>query len=227
MSPPKRTRTPVGGSRNSAQAQKQALRPGLQVVVRNSQTQDRAIERALDARLRLQGVRAVVLDVDGSLTDGTLFVGAQGELMKGFHAHDGMGISLLRQAGIEVAVLTARTSEIVRVRAQELGISHVMQGCRDKAAGLVELSTRLGCEPKEIAYFGDDWGDLPAMRIAGLAAAPASAHAEVRCRVHWVSKSAAGRGAVREFADWLLHSMGLYDSLLERYLSGSAQGSVQ
>jgi len=163
---------------------------------------------------RAARVRLLALDVDGVLTDGRLYFGPRGEAMKAFDVRDGLGIRLLQQAQIEVAIITGRSSPIVAVRARELGISSVLQGQADKAAALRGLLADRGLAPRECAYMGDDWPDLPALAIAGLAATVADATVEVRRRVHWMAPSPGGRGAVRDLARLLLGAQGRLAPLL-------------
>lgn len=178
-------------------------------------------ERTSDARARAREIRVVAFDVDGTLTDGALFIGPSGEAMKAFSVHDGFGLTLLREAGFRLAIVTGRGSAIVETRAAELQFDAVMQRVRDKAAAIRELATRFDCGPEAVAYMGDDWPDLPAMDVAGLAAAPADARAPVLACAHWISGRPAGRGAVREFAEWLLLVRGAHDALLARHRAGT------
>ncbi len=180
--------------------------------------------RRQDALRRAAAIEAVMLDVDGTLTDGTIWIGQSGEAMKGFSVHDGFGLKLLRQAGLRLAIVTGRRSAIVEARAAELGITTVVQGVADKAGALRDLAQRFGLPHGAIACIGDDWPDLPAFAIAGLAAAPAGAAAPVLAAAHWVSTRAAGAGAVREFAEWLLAARGELDAMLARYRPGAAPG---
>jgi len=166
---------------------------------------------------RAAGVRVLALDVDGTLTDGTLFIGPAGETMKGFSVRDGFGLALLREAGVRLAIVTGRQSDIVETRAAELRFDVVLQRVGDKAAALRELATRFECGPGAIGYMGDDWPDLPALRGAGRAAAPADAAAEVIALAHWVSVRPAGHGAVRELAEWMLAERGELAALLARH----------
>jgi len=163
---------------------------------------------------RASHVRLVALDVDGVLTDGRLYFGARGEALKAFDVRDGLGIRLLQQAGVAVAIVTGRSSAIVTARARELGIAHVLQGQADKGAALRALLEREGLQARQCAYMGDDWPDLAALALAGLAATVADAPAEVRRRVHWVAPSPGGRGAVRDLATLLLKAQGHYAGLL-------------
>jgi 3-deoxy-D-manno-octulosonate 8-phosphate phosphatase (KDO 8-P phosphatase) len=169
---------------------------------------------------RAASIRMLALDVDGTLTDGMIYIGPQAEAMKAFSVRDGLGISLLRQAGLKLAIVTARQSSIVEIRAAELGFDVVIQSASDKATALRQLALQSELEVSEIAYMGDDWSDLPALSIAGLAAAPADATAPVLRASHWVSTRKAGQGAVREFAEWLLECQGRLQVLLEKYRTG-------
>jgi len=176
--------------------------------------------RSPDAAHRAAAVELVAFDVDGTMTDGTLYIGPGAEAMKGFSVRDGFGLALLREAGLKIAIITARQSAIVATRAAELRFDAVAQSAADKATALRELAQRFGLGLHQVAYMGDDWPDLPALTIAGLAAAPADASAAVVRHVHWVAGRSAGHGAVRELAEWLLESRGLLDALLERRLTG-------
>jgi 3-deoxy-D-manno-octulosonate 8-phosphate phosphatase (KDO 8-P phosphatase) len=161
------------------------------------------LERA--ARIKLLG-----LDVDGTLTDGRIWIGPEGETQKAFHVHDGQGLKLLTDAGIAVAWITARRSAIVERRAAELGIS-------SKAEALRRHCSELGIAPEQAAFMGDDLPDRPALRIAGLAVAPANAHPWVAAVAHLQTQSRGGEGAVRELCDLLLIAQGQRDVLLRKY----------
>lgn len=151
-------------------------------------------------------IRLLVLDVDGVLTDGVLVYGASGEETKRFHVRDGLAIQVARRAGVEIAVVSGRASPAVTRRMSELGVVEVHQGVADKESLLRALLARLGVKAAETAVMGDDLVDLPVMRIAGLAMAPADAVSEVRRAADWVSRSAGGHGAVREAIEFLLRS---------------------
>ena len=155
---------------------------------------------------RASRIRLLVLDVDGVLTDGGLFVSAGGEEIKRFHVHDGLAVVAARRAGLQIAILSSRASAAVTRRMTELGVSEVHQGVTDKADALDALRERLGLAVGEVAMMGDDLPDLPAMARAGLALAPANAAAEVRRAAHWVARRRGGDGAVREAVEMLLKS---------------------
>ena len=148
----------------------------------------------------------LVLDVDGVLTDGSLYFSAKGEALKVFHARDGHGIKLLLGGGVEVAAISGRRSAAVTARMRELKVRHVVQGCSDKVAALLELTRRLKIEPLACACIVDDTVDLPLMAAVGFAAAVADAHPLVLAAAHWGSGSPGGRGAVRELCDVILRA---------------------
>ncbi len=162
-------------------------------------------------------IRLVVMDVDGTLTDGRITYTADGLELKSFHARDGAGIKLLAAAGLRPAILSGRSSAATARRAAELGIDIVLQGIDDKAERLRALCRELGFDPLEAAFLGDDLGDIPPMRIAGWSAAPADAAEEVRAIATFVSRLEGGRGAVREAIEVLLKRERLWDAILERH----------
>jgi 3-deoxy-D-manno-octulosonate 8-phosphate phosphatase (KDO 8-P phosphatase) len=154
----------------------------------------------------LAQIELLILDVDGVLTDGRLYFGARGEALKVFHVHDGHGIRLLMNAGVQVAALSGRRSAAVNARMRELGVRHVVQGCRDKVSALLKIARKLDIHPLKCACIVDDTPDLPLMAAVGLAAAVADAHPLVRSAAHWVADSDGGYGAVRELCDALLRA---------------------
>ena len=156
------------------------------------------------ARLRL-----VALDVDGVLTDGRLYYGPQGEALKVFDVRDGHGVKMLLNHGVEVAILSARSSDIVGTRARELGIARVLQGRGDKAAAWSELLRDAGVAAEQAGFIGDDLPDLPVLARAGFAATVADARDEVKRAAHWIAGQAGGRGAVRAFAEFILQAKGV------------------
>jgi 3-deoxy-D-manno-octulosonate 8-phosphate phosphatase (KDO 8-P phosphatase) len=165
---------------------------------------------------RASGVRLLVFDVDGVLTDGGLWYGPDGEVMKRFDVKDGHALVLARLTGLPVALLTARTSRIVETRANELQLARVFQGRREKGPALLELCDELGVAPAATAYMGDDVNDLPAMAACGLTACPADAVDEVRQAVHFVSRHPGGRGAARELVELVLKATGRWAQALAR-----------
>jgi 3-deoxy-D-manno-octulosonate 8-phosphate phosphatase (KDO 8-P phosphatase) len=160
------------------------------------------------------GVKAAIFDVDGVLTDGTLWIGEQGEQLKAFSVLDGHGLKLLKQGGIEPLVITGRDSAALRRRIADLGIAHAVYGAADKLVAAEALLAALGLEWADVAAIGDDWPDLPLLARAAFSAAPPNAHAEVRARVRYVTVARGGAGAAREFCDLLLMAAGRYAALL-------------
>lgn len=147
-----------------------------------------------------------MLDVDGVLTDGRLYFSSRGEQLKVFHVRDGHGIKLLLLSGLAVAAVSGRRSPAVTARMRELGVRHVVQGCRDKVAALGRLTRKLGIDPQASACIVDDTPDLPLMAAVGFAAAVADAHPLVKSAAHWTSTSPGGAGAVRELCDAILRA---------------------
>ena len=149
-------------------------------------------------------IKAVALDVDGVLTDGTFAWGPAGEEFKGFSFRDVMGISLARKAGLRFALITGEESPLVDRFARKMGIQDIFQGCKDKAGALREFAERHGLSLEEVCYVGDDVNDLPAFAIAGLAAAPGDAHPKAKQAAAYVAQAGGGRGAVREILDHVM-----------------------
>ena len=152
----------------------------------------------------LAAIRLLVLDVDGVLTDGRLRYGPEGELIKVFHVRDGYGIRALAAAGVQIAVISGRSSTAVARRCLDLGLSEVQQGIADKAGAFSALIARLGLQARDCACIGDDTLDVKMMRQVGLAIAVADAHADARRAAHRRTRLPGGAGAVREVCDWLL-----------------------
>lgn len=157
-----------------------------------------------DIRKSAADVQLVVFDVDGVFTDGRLYYGAGGEELKVFHVRDGHGIKALLQQGMQVAVISGRSSAAVTRRMQELGIQHVYQGDDDKRPIFEKLLQKLHLSAQQSACVGDDVADLPLMRAAGIAIAVADAQPEVRAHAHYVTTARGGEGAVREVCDLIL-----------------------
>ena len=166
---------------------------------------------------RAATIRLAAFDVDGTLTDGRLWYGEDGHESKVFHVHDGLGLKRLQANGVQVAIVTARISHPVALRAEELGIAHVYQGQHDKRACLEALLEALNLAPAQAAFVGDDLPDLPPMHIAGLAVAVANAHPWVVEAAHWQTRLPGGMGAAREVCDLLLHAQGKSDAERERW----------
>lgn len=165
------------------------------------------------------GMKAAVFDVDGVLTDGRLYIAESGEQFKAFHSLDGHGLKLLAQAGIVPIICTGRDSPAVRRRVADLGLQHAHYGVKDKLAVVQSAIDALGVGWADLAVIGDDWPDLPLLVRAGLACAPANAHAEVKAVAHHVSGLQGGEGAARELCDLLLIASGAYARLLHGQLT--------
>jgi 3-deoxy-D-manno-octulosonate 8-phosphate phosphatase (KDO 8-P phosphatase) len=164
-------------------------------------------------------IKLLVLDVDGVLSDGSLLYGNGGEEIKSFYTPDGVGIKLLQQGGIPVAIITGRRSEIVTRRARELGIEHVIQGRDDKLSALLELLAGQTLDISEVAYMGDDLPDLAAIKACGLGMTVAGSDAFVADHADWRSQLPGGGGAVREACEFILQSQGKLDSARAQFLS--------
>jgi 3-deoxy-D-manno-octulosonate 8-phosphate phosphatase (KDO 8-P phosphatase) len=159
---------------------------------------------ALEARAK--GLRLLLFDVDGVLTDGSVLIGSDGWEAKPFSIRDGAAIVMAQREGLVVGLLSGRPSDATTRRAAELGIGLVVQGGPDKRGAFAKIVADHAVDASEVGYMGDDLLDLPVLARAGLAAAPADAVAEVRERVHWVSRHGGGRGAVREFIELVLRA---------------------
>ncbi|KRT53733.1 3-deoxy-manno-octulosonate-8-phosphatase KdsC [endosymbiont of Ridgeia piscesae] len=171
-----------------------------------------------DIQEKARRIRLVIFDVDGVLTDGSLFLGDDGQEYKAFNSRDGHGIKMLQQSGVEIGIITGRSSEVVRLRMQSLGIKHVYQGQLDKRPAYQELRDKLGLSDAEIAYVGDDVVDLPIMRLVGLAIAVNDAHPFVTQHAHWLTPHAGGRGAARDVCELLMDAQGHLQRVLQSYL---------
>jgi len=166
---------------------------------------------------RAARVRLLALDVDGVLTDGRIYYSDRGEEIKAFDIKDGLGIKLLQRAGVAVAIITGRTSDIIARRARELGITSVIQGREDKRQALLELCRELAIAIEDCAYMGDDLPDLGAINAAGLGMTVADASAAVRDAADWVSSRAGGQAAVREACEFLLAARGAWPSMAREF----------
>ena len=166
-------------------------------------------------RRKARAVALLLLDVDGVLTDGRIIIDERGIETKQFHVHDGQGIALLLRAGIQVGLISSRSSSSVRRRAKELGIRLVRQGVRDKLEAYDEIKRDCGLPDARIAYMGDDVIDLPVLRVAGLAFSVADGWAELHRRVDYVTTKGGGCGAVREVAEIILKAQGKWANLVK------------
>ena len=175
---------------------------------------------------KLSKIKLLALDVDGVLTDGTINIGDNGELFKGFNAKDGLGISCALRSGLKIAIITGRKSEIIHKRSAELGITLLCEGVKDKYAELIKLTKELALTKEEVAYMGDDLNDLPAFRAAGFSFAPQDAVTEVVNNVDCVVQKGGGRGAVRAAIEMILKAQDKWEGLIASYLL-SGQGDKQ
>lgn len=166
-------------------------------------------------------IRLLAMDVDGVLTDGVLYQSADGDEIKAFHVRDGMGIALGLRAGLAVAFVTARASAVVRRRAKELGVPHVLLDVRDKAAAVQGLAQQLDLDAGAVAFIGDDLNDLPVFSWCGMAVAVADAPERVRAAADWVTTAPGGRGAVREVVEHILSAQDCLEEAIARYLGGA------
>ncbi|MDD5276634.1 MAG: 3-deoxy-manno-octulosonate-8-phosphatase KdsC [Methylovulum sp.] len=163
-------------------------------------------------------LKLLILDVDGVLTDGKLFFDNQGNEYKAFHAQDGHGIKLLRQTGVEIAVISGRKSPVVELRMKNLGIEHVYQGHEDKRIMFAEIMDKMGLLAEQVAYVGDDLLDLPIMRRVGLSIAVNDANPIVKHYADWCTSRCGGQGAVREVCDLIMQAQDHFDDIVNAYL---------
>ncbi|NTV12904.1 MAG: HAD-IIIA family hydrolase [Desulfobulbaceae bacterium] len=178
-------------------------------------------QRSYSWRTNLERARAIkllLLDVDGVLTDGSIIYTPDGQEIKAFNTRDGLGLRLVQKAGIQVGLITARTSEVVKRRAENLGISMVYQGAGKKLEVFRRILAEQKLAPIQVAYVGDDWLDLPLLTRVGLAVAVADGAEEVRAVAHYVTELPGGRGAVREVCELLIEAQGRSEALLAEYL---------
>ncbi len=167
---------------------------------------------------RAKEIKLLLLDVDGVLTDGTITYTPDGGESKGFNTQDGFGLRILQDAGVDVGLITARTSEAVTRRAHDLKLQYVFQGAGNKNTVYEEILGKSGLRPLQTAYMGDDWLDLQLLNRVGFAIAPANAVAEVQQRVHYVTSHSGGRGAVREACELILEARGELAAILRKFI---------
>ena len=175
------------------------------------------MEFRADALERAARIRMVVMDVDGTMTDGRIYIGPEGEAIKEFSVKDGMGITMLHTAGIKTAIITGRKSEIVEHRAAELKIDSVWQGVKDKREAWQKIKEETGLTNREIAYVGDDLNDLSLLMQAGLACCAGDAQAEVKKISHVISGRDGGNGVVRDIAELILKTQGKWQQLVDAF----------
>lgn len=171
-----------------------------------------------DLTERAEKIKLVIFDVDGVLTDGRLIIGDDGLEYKCFNTQDGLGMKLLKASGVEMAIITGRTSNVVTKRAESTGVMHFYQGVDDKLAAFEDLLQKAHLPPEACAFMGDDVVDLPPMRRAGLALTVPDAHELVKQHAHYITRHDAGRGAVREACELILRAQGNYDAQMAQFL---------
>ncbi len=167
---------------------------------------------------KAQQLKLLILDVDGVLTDGRLFFDKNGDEYKSFHARDGHGIKLLRQTGVEIAVISGRKSQSVALRMKALGVEYVYQGHENKIAAFNEIIQSMGIKPEQAAHMGDDLLDLPIMVRVGLSIAVNDANDAVKDYADWCTETSGGLGAVREVCDFIMKAQGTFDGVLKSYM---------
>ena len=172
-----------------------------------------------DVQERAARIKLLLMDCDGVLTDGRIWLFDDGEEQKGFHTRDGLGIELLHRAGLRSGIISGRRSSAVETRARTLGMSFVVQGHENKVQAFNDLLAQAGVTNAEVSYIGDDLIDIPLLLQSGLGVAVADAAFETRQRAHFVTKASGGFGAVREVIELILKSQGRWDELIGGYLS--------
>ncbi len=171
-----------------------------------------------DAYENARKIKLIVFDVDGVMTDGRLIIGDDGQEYKAFNSQDGLGMKLLKASGVEMAIITGRTSNVVSKRAESTGIGHFYQGVEDKLEAFLDLAKKSGFRHEQCAFMGDDVVDLPPMRRCGLALTVPAAPALVKQHAHYVTAREAGHGAVREVCELIMQAQGTYDTQMAQYL---------
>lgn len=164
------------------------------------------------------GIRLVIFDVDGVLTDGSLFIGDDGQEYKAFNSRDGHGMKMLQSSGVDIGIITGRTSQVVKFRMDSLGIKHVYQGQLDKLPAFEELLQTLSLSADQVAYVGDDVVDLPILIRVGLAIAVQDAHQLVKQHSHWTTPNPGGRAAARDVCELIMQAQGNLETQLNHYL---------
>jgi 3-deoxy-D-manno-octulosonate 8-phosphate phosphatase (KDO 8-P phosphatase) len=172
----------------------------------------------MDNILKAKKIKMVMFDVDGVLTDGRLYLTDDNIEIKAFNSQDGLGFKFLRQTGVDIAIITARQSKLVAKRMKSLHIEHVYQGKQDKLSCYKDLLKKTKLKNSEVCYVGDDVLDLPILRQAGLAVAPANAHEFIKSHVDFVTVKSGGMGAAREVCDFIMKAQGTFDAVYKAYL---------
>ena len=168
-------------------------------------------------KARAQKIKLVIFDVDGVMTDGSLFIGDDGQEYKMFNTQDGLGMRLLKKSGVKLAIITGRNSNSVLIRAENLEVDYFYQGISDKKEAFTDLIKKTELKAEECAFMGDDIVDLPPMLQSGLAITVPAAHDEVKKIAHFITEKIAGYGAVREACDLIMKAQGTYDAIIAPY----------
>jgi len=173
---------------------------------------------SLEVEQRAARVKLLLMDCDGVLTDGRIWLLESGDDQKAFHTRDGLGIELLHRAGLQSGIISGRTSMALERRALALGMSFIHQGCADKRKAFLDSLDQAGVTTTEVAFVGDDLNDIPLMLLAGLGVAVADAAIETREHAHYITRAPGGRGAIREVIELILKSQGRWPDLVRHYL---------
>ena len=183
--------------------------------------------KTLNAELlaRFKNIKLLVLDVDGVMTNGGLTIGDDGQEYKTFHSHDGLGMKLLKASGVEMAIITGRTSNVVKKRAESTGVAHFYQGAEDKLVAFNDLVAKSGLLASQCAFMGDDVVDLPPMLKCGLALAVPDSPALVLKHAHYVTAKAGGHGAVREVCELIMQAQGTFDGQMAQFLTQASMSN--
>ncbi|AGF77473.1 3-deoxy-D-manno-octulosonate 8-phosphate phosphatase, YrbI family [Desulfocapsa sulfexigens DSM 10523] len=195
------------------------VREGYRKIAREKAMHNNRSENWQVTLSKAKDIKLLLLDVDGVLTDGNLIYSHEGKESKSFNTQDGFGLRMLQDAGVEVGIITARSSEALERRASDLKISHLYQGAANKLIAYQEIVKKTGLKPFQIAYMGDDWLDMVLLKRVGLSLAPANGVLEVKEMVHYTTEQSGGHGAVREACNLILEGLGKYNELLQGYLT--------
>ncbi len=171
-----------------------------------------------DIILKAAKIRLVIFDVDGVLTDGSLYLADDGQELKAFNSRDGHGMKMLQETGVEIGIITGRTSKVVETRMQSLGVKYLYQGQQEKLPAFEELLKKLSLTPDQVAYVGDDVVDLPILIRVGLAIAVQDAHNLVKQHSHWTTPNPGGRAAARDVCEMIMQAQGTLEAQLHHYL---------
>ena len=174
--------------------------------------------KTMDPMQQAKNIKLVIFDIDGVMTDGSLFFDNNGDEYKAFNSFDGHGLRMLQECGVQVAIITGRKSELVKHRMNDLGVTLLYQGYRDKTPAFEALLKEVNISKEHITYVGDDVVDLPIMSQLDFAIAVQNAHPFVKKHAHWITERSGGRGAVRDVCEFILQAKGLLDDKLDSYL---------